>query len=95
MQQEIAKGDVLYRTAGIGFIAGAIMLVVFFALHPIIEDPSDRQGFMQTLTDAIGGRWEAIQVIRMLGLLALLAGFVGVYRSIATGGAAAWARFGF
>ena len=43
----------------------------------------------------MGGRWETAQLLILVGLWALMVGMVGVYRSISTGGAAAWARLGF
>jgi len=42
--------------------------VAFFALHPRIDDPSDRQQFFQAIADS--GVWDLIQLIRLAGLLA-------------------------
>ena len=94
MQQEIVKGDVLQRIAGVSFIVGAILLIVFNVLFPRADDPSDTQQVLTKLADN-----EPFSLIVFLGLAvgiwALMIGVVGVYRSISTGGAAAWARLGF
>ena len=37
--QGIEKGDVLQRLAGASFIVGALMLIVFFFLHPDADLP--------------------------------------------------------
>ncbi len=94
MAQEETKGDVLQRIAGVSFIAGGILLIVFNALFPRVDDPSDTQLVLTKLADN-----ETFSLIVQLGiavgLWALMIGVVGVYRSISTGGAAAWARLGF
>ncbi|MFQ5814743.1 MAG: hypothetical protein ACE5I2_16315 [Anaerolineae bacterium] len=95
MQQQIAKGDVLQRLAGVSFIVGAIVTGVFNILHPRISDPTDMQAFIQGVADNNGGFWEVDHLLLAVGVWALMIGIVGVYRSISTGGAAAWARLGF
>ena len=94
MQQEIAKGDVLQRIGGASFIVGAILLLVFNALFPRVDDPSDVPLVLAELADN-----ETLSLITFLGLAiglwAVMIGVVGVYRSISSGGAAAWARLGF
>lgn len=93
--QGIAKGDVLQRLAGVSFIAGAIMLVVFNVLHPRIDDPEDMERLIQQVADNLGGFWEVDHLLLAVGIWAFMIGVVGVYRSISTGGAAPWARLGF
>lgn len=92
-QQGIVKGDVLQKITSIGFIVGAILLVVFSVLEPHVSDPSDTQAVLQkfgkneTLT-------EACLLLIAVGSWAVMAGVMGVYRAISARGAA-WARLGF
>jgi hypothetical protein len=92
-QQGIVKGDVLQKIASIGFIVGAILLVIFSVLEPRVSDPSDTSAVLQkfgeneTLT-------EACLLLIAVGLWAVMAGVMGVYRAISARGAA-WARLGF
>lgn len=95
MQQQITKGDVLSRLAGISFIVGAIVLVVFGILHPQVDDRTDIPAVIQKIADTNGGFWEADHLLIAVGYWALMIGVVGVYRSVSVGGAAAWARLGF
>ncbi|MBI4200639.1 MAG: DUF4386 family protein [Chloroflexi bacterium] len=96
MQQEgISKGDVLQKLAGLSFIAGAILLIVSNALFPRPADPSDAAQFVQKIADSRGGFWEVDTLLLAVGIWAVMIGATGVYRSISTGGAAAWARLGY
>ena len=92
--QGIAKGDVLQRIAGIAFIVGSIATLVANALAPRAADPSIVAERLTTL-----GENESLQRIALLvlifGFWALLVGAVGVYRSLSTGTAAAWAPLAF
>jgi hypothetical protein len=94
MQQGITKGDVLQRLGGIGFIIGGILTLVFSALEPRPDDPANTQQALAKLAEN-----EGLSTIVFLGLAvgmwAIMIGVVAVYRSISTGGAAAWARLGF
>ncbi len=92
--QGITKGDVLQRVASIGFVVGGIATVGANALFPRSADPGI---IAERLTTA--GENESLQRIALLvliiGFWGLLVGAVGVYRSLPTGPAAAWARLGF
>lgn len=94
MREEIARGDVLQRLGGVGLIIGGILTLVFNAVAPRVDDPSD---VAQVLASAAAN--ERLLTVVLLGLAvgiwALMIGVVGLYRSIAAGGAAAWARLGF
>ena len=98
MQQETAegaaKGDVLQRIAGVSLVVGGILLIVFNALFPRADDPSDIPQVLTKLADN-----ETLTLLTFLllavGMWALMIGMAGVYRSISTGAAAAWARLGF
>ena len=91
--QGITKGDVLQRVASIGFVVGGIATVGANALFPRSADPGI---IAERLTTA--GENESLQRIALLvliiGFWGLLVGAVGVYRSLPTGTAAAWARLG-
>ncbi|MBI2872046.1 MAG: hypothetical protein HYY00_02515 [Chloroflexi bacterium] len=95
MQQGIVKGDVLQRLAGLSFIAGAILLIVFNAIFPRASDPADVGQLVQKIADTRGGFWEVDHLLLAVGIWAFMIGATGVYRSISTGGAAVWARLGF
>jgi len=92
-QQGIVKGDALQKLGSIGFIVGAILLVVFNILFPRAADPSNMQEALKNW-----GEQEVLtQVCALLiavGVWAVMIGTAGVYRSISAGGAA-WARLGF
>ena len=92
--QGIAKGDVLQRIAGLGFIVGGIATLVANALLPRAADP----GIVAERLTVLGEN-ESLQRIALLlliiGFWALLVGAAGVYRSLSTGPAAVWARLGF
>ena len=94
MQQTIEKGDVLQRIAGIALIVGAIALIVLNALVPRADDPSVTR---EVLTKY--GENETLSQVVFFGLAVgfwlLVAGIAGVYRSLSSGAAAAWARIGF
>lgn len=89
------KGDVLQRLAGLSFVVGAVLLIVFNILHPRADDPEDVAQVIQSIADNRGGLWEVDHLLLAVGVWAVMIGVVGVYRSISTGGAAAWARLGF
>lgn len=95
MAQQTYKGDVLQRIAGLSFIVGAILLVVFNILFPRASDPADAGAFVQKVADNRGGLWELVNLMLAIGIWAFMIGAAGVYRSITTGGAAVWARLGF
>ncbi len=95
MQQGIAKGDALSRIAGISFIVGAVLLLVFNALLPRVSDPTNTQAVLQNIAANRGGVWELYHLLLAAGIWGLMIGVVGVYRSVTTGSAAVWARLGF
>lgn len=92
-QAGIVKGDALQRLGSLGFIIGAVLLIVFNALFPRAADPSSMQDMVTTL-----GSKEGLVVLcsffKAVGLWGIMIGFAGVYRSITASGAA-WARLGF
>ena len=54
MEQGAYKGDVLQKIAGLSFIVGTIVLVVFGLLHPA-EDPEDLIATIQNIVDSNEG----------------------------------------
>ncbi len=94
-QQGIVKGDLLQKVAGLSFVVGAVLLIVFNVLFPKTNDPSSAAQFVQSVADTRGGRWELVNLFLAVGIWGLLIGFAGVYRAISTGSSAVWARLGF
>lgn len=94
-QTGIVKGDFLSKMAGISFIVGAVLLIVFNLLYPRVSDPTDLQAYIQKVADTRGGFWEIDHLLLAAGIWALMIGVAGIYRSITTGSAAVWARLGF
>lgn len=92
-QAGIVKGDALQRLGSLGFIIGAVLLIVFNALLPRAADPSSMQDMLTTLGSK-EGLVKLCSFFLAVGLWGLMIGAAGVYRSIAAGGAA-WARLGF
>lgn len=92
--QGIVKEDALQKISSTGFIVGVLLWVISsLLLLPIIASASD----MQAELKAVGEQAALAQVGELLSVLSILAvmiGLSGVYRSIATSGAA-WARPGF
>ena len=94
MQQEIFKDDVFQRIAGVCLIVGSVVGAIFNILAPRVDDPNDMAKVTQSISDNMGGFWEADKLLLAASMWVLMVGSVGVYRSIPTGGAAAWARVG-
>ena len=57
MEQRTYAGDVFQKIAGLSFIVGAILLVVFGLLHPE-EDLEDLSDTIQSFADSNGGLME-------------------------------------
>ena len=94
VNEPIVKGDVLQRIAGISFIVGGILSIVFGPLHPQ-SDPDDKLDVIQTIADNNGGFWELDHLLLAIALWAVTIGVIGSYRAISSGAAAAFARVGF
>ena len=92
-QQGIIKGDVLQRIGSVGFIIGAILLVICHFLIPH-SSPGNPQDLLRPYGQQ-PGLTTMFALLYAVGFWGLMIGWVGVYRSISTGGAAAWARLGF
>ncbi len=92
-QKGIIKGDVLQKIGSVGFIIGAILVVIFNFLIP-----RGTPGNIPDMLTNYGQQPGLVQMCALLmavGLWGMMIGAVGVYRSISTGGGAAWARLGF
>ena len=81
MSQEKYQGDVLQKIAGLAFIVGGVLTLVFNALFPRADDPSVVTQVLQKLADN-----ETLSQLSFLGIAigiwALMMGRVGVYRNI-------------
>jgi len=93
MEQATYKGDVLQKIAGLSFIVGTILLVVFGLLHHG-EDLEDLSDTIQNIAESNGGLVEFDHILIAVAWWVLMIGMVGVYRSISSGAAAAWVRIG-
>ena len=62
MEQRVYKGDVLQKIAGVSFIAGAILLVVFGLLNPG-RDLGDTSDVIQTIANSNGGFWQIDHIL--------------------------------
>lgn len=93
MEQGTYKGEVLQKIAGLSFIAGTILLVVFGLLHHE-EDLEDLSDTIQSIAESNGGFVEIDHILIAVAFWVLMVGMIGVYRSISSGGAAAWVRIG-
>ncbi len=77
MEQGAYKGDVLQKIAGLSFIVGTIVLVVFGLLHPA-EDLENLIATIQIIADSNGVFWEIDHILIAVAFWALLIGMVGV-----------------
>ena len=93
MEQGTYTGDALQKIAGLSFIVGTILLVVFGLLHHE-EDLEDLSDTIQSIAESNGGFVEVDHMLIAVAFWILMVGMIGVYRSISTGGAAAWVRIG-
>ncbi len=94
MSQESYRGDVLQKIAGLGFIVGGVLTLVFNALFPRADDPSEVAQVLTAYAD--GETLTQLSFVGItIGVIAIMIGTVGLYRNISTGAAAYWARLGF
>ena len=94
MEQTAEKGDVLQRIAGVSLILGAILTAVFNVLVPRAEDPTVSREVLTAFGDG-AALTRAYLVLLAVGTWLLVGGVAGIYRSLSSGSAAAWARLGF
>ncbi|WP_367025861.1 hypothetical protein ABZN20_15680 [Methylococcus sp. ANG] len=89
----IKRGDRQQRLSGLGFIGGAILIVVGSLLLPRAPNLGDIQAMQKAYAEQ-AALLQACALLLAFGFWALLIGTAGVYHSITTDGAA-WARLGF
>jgi len=94
MEPGLYKGGALQKIAGFSLIGFAVLLAAGAALRPG-ADVEDASSAIQTIADNSGGRWQVAHIVIALSFYALMIGMAGIYRSISSGQAAAWARLGF
>ena len=98
-QQSIAKGDALQKIGSVGFILGAILMVIGGSLMPQASTPtSNLQEMLRPLGEQLFNAQLSVLLL-IVSIWATMIGVAGVYRSItasdeATSGAA-WARLSF
>jgi len=92
-EQGIVSGDTQQRLSGIGYISGAVLIIIGSLLLPRASDLSD----IQAMQKAYGEQATLLQACALLltfGFWAVMIGTAGVYHSVTKDGAA-WARLGF
>ena len=94
MAQQAYKGDVLQKIAGIALILGGVATIVFNILAPRPDDPT-------SVASSIAALGKNLTLAKLaffgiaVGIWFIVMGFAGIYRSLTTGAASAWARLGF
>lgn len=91
--QGIARGDTHQKLSGVGFIIGAVLIIIGSLLLPRAANLSD----VQAMQKAYGEQATLLQACALLltfGFWAVMIGTSGVCESITKDGAA-WARLGF
>lgn len=86
------RGDPLVRLAGIAFVLGGLITLVFNILHPL--PGKDLEATMQGLLDHGVGMWVFGHLMLALGLWLLAVGFIGVRWSLRNEPGGVIARFG-
>lgn len=89
----IMRGDPQQRLSGLGFISGALLIMLGSLLLPRAADLSD----IQAMQEVYGEQATLLQACALLitfGYWAVLIGTAGVYHAVTQKGAA-WARLGF
>jgi len=91
-EQGITRGDTQQRLSGLGFISGAVLIMIGSLLLPRAANLSD----IEAMQRAYAQQQALLQICALLftfGFWAVLIGTAGVYHAIPT--YAAWARLGF
>ncbi|MCB9139966.1 MAG: hypothetical protein H6642_16615 [Caldilineaceae bacterium] len=92
-ETQIKRGDTQQRLSGLGFIGGAILILVGSLLLPRASNLGDIQAMQQAYAEQ-AALLQACALLLTFGFWAILMGTAGVYHFITTDGAA-WARLGF
>lgn len=89
----IVKGDTHQKLSGVGFVIGAVLIIIGSLLLPRAIDLGD----VQAMQKAYGEQATLLQACALLltfGFLAVMMGTSGIYQSITKDGSA-WVRLGF
>ena len=92
-ETEIRRGDTQQRLSGLGFIGGAILIMVGSLLLPRASNLGDIQAMQHAYAEQ-ATLLQACALLITFGFWAVMIGTAGVYHAITTEGAA-WARLGF
>src|SRR5215208_2825462 len=92
-EQGITRGDTQQRLSGLGFISGAVLIIIGSLLLPRAANLSDVEG-MQKAYGEQAALLQACALLLTFGFWAVMIGTSGVYQSITNDGAA-WVRLGF
>lgn len=87
------RGDTQQKLSGLGFIGGAILILVGSLLLPRASNLSDIQAMQKAYAEQ-ATLLQACALLLTFGFWAILIGTAGAYHSITSEGAA-WARLGF
>jgi len=83
----------LTRIGAAAATLGAVLGLVVNVLHPRVTDPANTKAFLHKVAES--PIWVGDHVGIIFAVLLVTGGLVAVYRSIASGPGAAWARLGF
>lgn len=92
-EQGIIKGDAHQKVSGIGFIVGAILIIIGSLLLPRASDLSDIQAMQRAYSEQ-ATLLQGCALLITFGFWGILIGTSGIYQSIRFDGAV-WARLGF
>jgi hypothetical protein len=89
----IIKGNQLHKISSISLVTGAVIMLIAGLLYPRISDPGSTQVWIQETADK-ADMFQISKFLLSVGLLVVMGGFMGIYRSVTERGAA-WVRYGF
>ena len=92
-EQGVFKGDTHQKISSIGFIVGAVLIVIGSLLLPRASDLSDIQAMQKAYSEQ-ASLLQGCALLLTFGFWAVMIGTSGIFQSIKSEGAA-WARLGF
>lgn len=92
-EQGTIKGDAHQKVSGIGFVVGAVLIIIGSLLLPRASDLSDVQAMQKAYSEQ-ATLLQGCALLLTFGFWAVMIGTSGIYQSIRLDGAV-WARLGF